>query len=86
MCIGLVRLRVVSEAFVLLLMHCFPCTLPAVAAINGLYVALGSPPLPGWTASGGDPCGESWQGVTCIGTSINSMYVRSCVVYDTFLW
>ncbi|KAK3156143.1 hypothetical protein QOZ80_2AG0103400 [Eleusine coracana subsp. coracana] len=44
-----------------------------VAAINELYAALGSPTLPGWTASGGDPCGEKWQGVTCIGTSINSI-------------
>ncbi|KAK3152275.1 hypothetical protein QOZ80_2BG0156720 [Eleusine coracana subsp. coracana] len=44
-----------------------------VAAINELYVALGSPTLPGWTASAGDPCGEKWQGVTCIGTSINSI-------------
>ena len=46
----------------------------AVSAINGLYVALGSPKLPGWSASGGDPCGESWQGVTCTGSSITSMY------------
>lgn len=48
-----------------------------VAAINGFYVALGSPPLPGWVASGGDPCGGGlqWQGVTCDDTSsISSMY------------
>ncbi|AQK60294.1 Putative STRUBBELIG family receptor protein kinase [Zea mays] len=44
-----------------------------VSAINGLYVALGSPKLPGWSASGGDPCGESWQGVTCTGSSITSI-------------
>ncbi|KAG5381441.1 hypothetical protein IGI04_032911 [Brassica rapa subsp. trilocularis] len=36
-----------------------------VVAINGLYAALGAPSLPGWTASGGDPCGEAWQGVIC---------------------
>ena len=48
--------------------------LHAVSAINGLYVALVSPKLPGWSASGGDPCGEGWQGVTCTGSSITSMY------------
>ena len=26
---------------------------------------MGSPTLPGWVASGGDPCGEAWQGVSC---------------------
>ncbi|CAI9089493.1 OLC1v1024080C1 [Oldenlandia corymbosa var. corymbosa] len=36
-----------------------------VAAINSLYVAMGSPTLPKWVASGGDPCGEAWQGVSC---------------------
>lgn len=48
-----------------------------VAAINSFYVSLGSPSLPGWVASGGDPCGGSipWQGVTCDdSSSISSMY------------
>lgn len=36
-----------------------------VAAINSLYAAFGSPTLPGWVASAGDPCGEAWQGVQC---------------------
>ncbi|KAL0328110.1 UNVERIFIED_CONTAM: protein STRUBBELIG-RECEPTOR FAMILY 1 [Sesamum calycinum] len=44
-----------------------------VAAINSLYVALGSPSLPGWVASGGDPCGELWQGVVCEDSSISSV-------------
>jgi hypothetical protein len=48
----------------------------AVSAINGLYVALGSPALTGWTANGGDPCGEGWQGVVCIGSNIDAMYVN----------
>jgi hypothetical protein len=47
-----------------------------VSAVNGLYISLGSPPLPGWTGNGGDPCGESWQGVVCTGSSITGMYVR----------
>ncbi|KAL0320207.1 UNVERIFIED_CONTAM: protein STRUBBELIG-RECEPTOR FAMILY 3, partial [Sesamum radiatum] len=44
-----------------------------VAAVNSLYVALGSPSLPGWVASGGDPCGELWQGVVCEDSSISSI-------------
>ncbi|KAL6603109.1 hypothetical protein ACP70R_043470 [Stipagrostis hirtigluma subsp. patula] len=48
-----------------------------VTAINGLYVSLGSPTLPGWTGNGGDPCGELWQGVTCTGSSITGMYGRT---------
>lgn len=47
-----------------------------VSAINNLYAALGSPALPGWTASAGDPCAEAWQGVVCDDTKTNiiSMY------------
>ncbi|MBA0711799.1 hypothetical protein Golax_010946, partial [Gossypium laxum] len=45
-----------------------------VAAINSLYAALGSPLLPGWIASGGDPCAEAWQGVQCNGSDIMSMW------------
>lgn len=45
-----------------------------VAAINNLYVSLGNPVLPGWVATGGDPCGELWQGVVCKDTIIIRMY------------
>ncbi|XP_062229465.1 protein STRUBBELIG-RECEPTOR FAMILY 3-like isoform X2 [Phragmites australis] len=48
-----------------------------VSAINGLYVALGSPTLPGWTGNGGDPCGELWQGVVCTGSSITGITMNS---------
>lgn len=44
-----------------------------VAAINTLYTALGSPVIPGWTASAGDPCTEAWQGVQCNGSEITSI-------------
>ncbi|KAK4769900.1 hypothetical protein SAY87_030432 [Trapa incisa] len=44
-----------------------------VDAINSLYVAMGSPVLPGWVASGGDPCGEVWQGITCDNSQITSI-------------
>ncbi|CAN1161010.1 Protein STRUBBELIG-RECEPTOR FAMILY 3 [Linum perenne] len=44
-----------------------------VAAINSLYASLGSPVLPGWVASAGDPCGEAWQGVQCNASEIQSI-------------
>ncbi|KAK7362910.1 hypothetical protein VNO77_05035 [Canavalia gladiata] len=44
-----------------------------VAAINSLYVALGSPLLHGWKPSGGDPCSEQWQGVSCVFSNITSL-------------
>ncbi|KAI3439834.1 Protein kinase domain-containing protein, partial [Psidium guajava] len=45
-------------------------------AINNLYVALGSPVLPGWVASGGDPCGGTWQGVSCNNTDVKSIILN----------
>ncbi|XP_073279904.1 protein STRUBBELIG-RECEPTOR FAMILY 3-like isoform X1 [Primulina huaijiensis] len=49
---------------------CFGFTNPNdVAAINSLYVSLGSPSLPGWVVAGGDPCGQPWQGVGCDSTN-----------------
>nr|GEV29651.1 protein STRUBBELIG-receptor family 3 isoform X1 [Tanacetum cinerariifolium] len=64
----------------LLLFLCFlgPCyaTNPAdVSAMNNLYAALGYPPLPGWTASAGDPCAEGWQGVVCDATNTNVLSI-----------
>ncbi|XP_057433160.1 protein STRUBBELIG-RECEPTOR FAMILY 3-like isoform X2 [Lotus japonicus] len=44
-----------------------------VAAISSLYVALGSPPLLGWKAVGGDPCLELWQGVACVFSNITAI-------------
>nr|CAB3468636.1 unnamed protein product [Digitaria exilis] len=48
-----------------------------VSAINGLYVSLGSPTLPGWTGNGGDPCGELWQGVVCTGSTITGITMNA---------
>ncbi|CAJ1956524.1 unnamed protein product [Sphenostylis stenocarpa] len=44
-----------------------------VTAINNLYTALGNPVLPGWVPSGGDPCGQAWQGVQCNGSFIQEI-------------
>lgn len=42
--------------------------------MNELYVSLGLPDLRGWSASGGDPCEERWQGMQCVGPNITAMY------------
>ncbi|XP_058082967.1 protein STRUBBELIG-RECEPTOR FAMILY 3-like [Magnolia sinica] len=48
-----------------------------VSAINSLYASLGSPPLPGWTQSGGDPCGEIWQGIQCVNSNITGIVLNA---------
>lgn len=51
-----------------------------VFAINVLYTSLQLPPLAGWVQSAGDPCGENWQGVQCVGPNITGMYVRGQIL------
>ncbi|KAK4485051.1 hypothetical protein RD792_007659 [Penstemon davidsonii] len=47
-----------------------------VLGLQVLYTSLNSPSqLTGWNASGGDPCGESWRGVTCQGSSVVSIQI-----------
>ncbi|GKC49206.1 protein STRUBBELIG-receptor family 2 [Tanacetum coccineum] len=42
-----------------------------VKAIQDLYRSFNTPPqLNGWKLTGGDPCQESWTGVSCVGSSI----------------
>ncbi|OIW14006.1 hypothetical protein TanjilG_09357 [Lupinus angustifolius] len=45
-----------------------------VQALGVLYNALNSPTvLTGWKIGDGDPCGESWKGITCDGSSVVSI-------------
>ncbi|KAI4343219.1 hypothetical protein MLD38_027748 [Melastoma candidum] len=45
-----------------------------VQALQGIYSALNNPfQLTNWKSSGGDPCMESWTGVTCKGSSVVSI-------------
>ncbi|KAJ7967735.1 Strubbelig-receptor family protein [Quillaja saponaria] len=47
-----------------------------VQALQVMYSSLNSPPqLTNWKSSGGDPCGESWKGVTCEGSAVVSIEV-----------
>lgn len=48
----------------------------AVQGLQVLYTSLNNPSqLTGWKSTGGDPCGESWKGITCQGSSVVSMWV-----------
>ncbi|CAA2993364.1 STRUBBELIG-RECEPTOR FAMILY 8 [Olea europaea subsp. europaea] len=47
-----------------------------VQALQVLYTSLNSSSqLTGWKSSGGDPCGESWKGVTCQGSAVVSVQI-----------
>lgn len=45
-----------------------------VSALNVLYASMNSPgQLTSWNSSGGDPCGQSWKGITCSDSSVTEM-------------
>ncbi|KAJ0984128.1 hypothetical protein J5N97_002484 [Dioscorea zingiberensis] len=47
---------------------------PDVSALNVMYRSMNSPSqLSGWQSSGGDPCGQSWQGIECSGSSVTEI-------------
>ncbi|OVA10369.1 Protein kinase domain [Macleaya cordata] len=44
------------------------------AALGVMYSSLNSPSqLTGWSSSGGDPCGQSWKGITCSGPAVTEI-------------
>ncbi|XP_072973632.1 protein STRUBBELIG-RECEPTOR FAMILY 6-like isoform X1 [Typha angustifolia] len=45
-----------------------------VSALNVLYTSLNSPSkLTSWKANGGDPCGQSWLGISCSGSAVTAI-------------
>ncbi|KAK4386721.1 protein STRUBBELIG-RECEPTOR FAMILY 8 [Sesamum angolense] len=55
-----------------------------VQGLQVLYTSLNSPSqLTSWKASGGDPCGESWKGVTCQGSSVVSVNISRNMLSQT---
>ncbi|KAI3834559.1 hypothetical protein MKW92_047650 [Papaver armeniacum] len=47
-----------------------------VRALQVFYTSLNSPSqLSGWKSDSGDPCGESWKGITCEGSSVVAIQV-----------
>ncbi|XP_039053755.1 protein STRUBBELIG-RECEPTOR FAMILY 5 [Hibiscus syriacus] len=50
---------------------------PDVSALNVMFKSLNSPSqLRGWKSSGGDPCGDYWEGITCSGSSVTEINLR----------
>ncbi|KAF9587120.1 hypothetical protein IFM89_039663 [Coptis chinensis] len=58
---------------------CLPCVnadtnQADASALNVMYSSLNSAPqLTGWTSTGGDPCAQSWKGVTCSGSAVTEI-------------
>ncbi|XP_078173858.1 protein STRUBBELIG-RECEPTOR FAMILY 5-like isoform X1 [Carex rostrata] len=47
---------------------------PDVSALNVMYSSITNPSqLTAWTASGGDPCGDQWKGISCDGSSVTQI-------------
>ncbi|XP_071901229.1 protein STRUBBELIG-RECEPTOR FAMILY 5-like isoform X3 [Coffea arabica] len=47
---------------------------PDVSALNVMYTSMNSPSkLDGWKTNGGDPCGQSWHGIKCSGSSVTEI-------------
>lgn len=67
--------------FFFLIFDCIPFTRALtdasdVQALQVIYTSLNSPPqLTGWIGNGGDPCVESWKGVTCEGSAVVSIEI-----------
>ncbi|CAN4095170.1 unnamed protein product [Withania somnifera] len=48
------------------------------SVVRALYTTLNSPgQLTKWRANGGDPCGESWMGITCSGNKVTEIKLSS---------
>ncbi|XP_009135627.1 protein STRUBBELIG-RECEPTOR FAMILY 8 [Brassica rapa] len=55
-----------------------------VQALQVLYTSLNSPSqLTNWNNGGGDPCGESWKGITCEGSAVVSIDISDLGVSGT---
>ncbi|KAJ8761246.1 hypothetical protein K2173_001302 [Erythroxylum novogranatense] len=70
------ELVLLASTFSLLLI--VQCTTDAsdVQGLQVMYTSLGSPSqLTNWKSNGGDPCGESWKGVSCDGSAVVSIQI-----------
>ncbi|XP_006650171.1 protein STRUBBELIG-RECEPTOR FAMILY 7 [Oryza brachyantha] len=55
-----------------------------VTALNTFYTTLNSPsPLTNWVAQNGDPCGQSWLGITCSGSRVITIKLPSMGLQGT---
>ncbi|XP_011002570.1 PREDICTED: protein STRUBBELIG-RECEPTOR FAMILY 8-like isoform X2 [Populus euphratica] len=52
------------------------CLAHEIQALQAMYSSLNSPSqLTSWKSIGGDPCGESWKGITCEGSAVVSVQI-----------
>lgn len=64
-----------------ILLYCAYCAIADTdpndaSALRVLYSSLNSPgQLTKWNANGGDPCGESWTGITCSGNRVTEIKI-----------
>ncbi|XP_058723746.1 protein STRUBBELIG-RECEPTOR FAMILY 8 [Vicia villosa] len=55
-----------------------------VQALEVMYNALNNPTeLTGWKIGGGDPCGDSWKGITCDGSAVDSIDLSGLGLHGT---
>ncbi|KAG8643166.1 protein STRUBBELIG-RECEPTOR FAMILY 6 [Manihot esculenta] len=55
------------------------------SALRTMYSSLGSPgQLSQWNSNGGDPCGESWKGVTCSGSRVTEIKLSGLQLSGSF--
>ncbi|KFK42269.1 hypothetical protein AALP_AA2G233600 [Arabis alpina] len=69
----LVHLSIASFAIIVTLVQAKTDS-QEVSALNVMFTSLNSPSkLKGWKSNGGDPCGDSWEGVKCKGSSVSEL-------------
>ncbi|XP_065867185.1 protein STRUBBELIG-RECEPTOR FAMILY 6 [Euphorbia lathyris] len=57
------------------------------SALRTMFSSLNSPgQLAQWTANGGDPCGESWKGVTCSGSRVTEIKLSGLSLSGSMGW
>ncbi|XP_078154259.1 protein STRUBBELIG-RECEPTOR FAMILY 8-like isoform X2 [Carex rostrata] len=55
-----------------------------IQALGVLFTSLNSPPqLTNWAPSGGDPCGNSWKGVSCSGSAVTAIQLSGMTLNGT---
>jgi Leucine-rich repeat (LRR) protein len=78
---SLTRPQLTESLFIALIFAALPLVLattdPSDAqSLQVLFTSLNSPAqLTNWKSSGGDPCAESWKGITCEGSAVVSIEI-----------
>ncbi|XP_054783691.1 protein STRUBBELIG-RECEPTOR FAMILY 7-like [Prosopis cineraria] len=54
------------------------------SALRAMFIGMNSPSQLGWSANGGDPCGQSWKGITCSGNRVTEIKLPSLGLSGSF--